>query len=38
MEVKGLAWLGIRTTEFEDAARFFEDTLDCVPSTKSGTL
>ena len=27
MTVKGLAWLGIGTTGFEDTARFFEDTL-----------
>ena len=27
MQVKGLAWLGIRTQQFEDTARFFGDTL-----------
>ncbi len=27
MKVKGLAWLGTRTREFEDTTRFFRDTL-----------
>ena len=27
MIARGLAWLGIRTREFEDTARFFRDTL-----------